>query len=250
MSGRLRDLTLYRAGWGDGQSLALDVQQIETARDPDVLPNLLRVETSGPLSDLLSWPVRSGCALQCLYSLSPVGRGPVTLRSAEAVEGGNSDGRVEIEIVKGWPGEPRYWGDRSVHEEEVEAAIHGLAPDDELASLSVPGERDENGGPGARIVRSEDDEAVLFIARSREESSILWGVVDRLCDTGVLLRCTSEPSSPGDSRMAASSFRRTDKAAPRVTRWLGGYGTRSQRAIEGRSGTPWPVVDRWREVSP
>ena len=232
-----------------GQSLDLDVDRIELELDPDTLPNLLRVEAGGPLSDLVSWPSRSGCALQCLYSLSPEGGGPTTLRSAEAVERSRNPEEVEIELVRGWPGEPHYWGNRSVHEEEVEAAIHGLTPDDELLLLSVPGERDARGGSGARILKSEDDTAVLFIARSLEEAKVLSGVVDRLCDTGVLVRGASDASSSAGSQMVGASFERTDKRAPLVTRWLGGYGTRCQQAIEGRDGAPWPVPDRWRGAS-
>ena len=250
MSGRLLDFTLFRAGWGRGQSLELDVQQIETERDPEILPNLLRVKASGPLSHLVSWPSRSGCALQCLYSLSPMGQGPATLRSAEAVGGSSGDETVEIELVQGWPGEPHYWGNRSVHEEEVEAAIHGLMPDDELALLSVAAGRAAHGGARTRIVKCEDDAAVLFIACSLEEASILSGVVDRLCDTGVLVRCASEASSSADSQMVGARCQRTDKGAPRVTRWLGGHGTRSQQAIERRGGALWPPPDRWRGVSP
>ena len=250
MSRRLLDFTLYRAGWGKDQSLDLVVQQIEMECDPEILPNLLRIEATGPLPHLVSWPSRSGCALQCLYSLSPMGRGPATLRSAEAAGRSSDDETVEIELVQGWPGEPHYWGNRAVHEEEVEAAIHGLAPGDELTSLSVPAERDARGGSRTRIVKSEDDAAVLFIARSLEEASILSGVVDRLCDTGVLVRCAGEDASPADSQLVGARCRRTDKRAPRVTRWLGGHGTRSQQAIERRGGTLWPAPDRWRGVSP
>ena len=250
MSRRLLDFTLHRAGWGKGQSLDLDVEQIEVVHDPEILPNLLRVKASGSLSDLVSWPSRSGCALQCLYSLSPVGDGPTTLRTAEAVERRSNTEEIEIELVSGWPGEPHYWGNRSVHEEEVEAAIHGLVPDGELVLLSVPAERDARGGSRARILKSEDDAAVLFIAHSLDEASILSGVVDRLCDTGVLVRSTSDASSLEGSHMVGTNFHRTDKSAPMVTRWLGGYGTRSQQAIERRDGAPWPVPDRWRGVSP
>lgn len=132
----------------------------------------------------------------------------------------------------------------------MEAAIHGLAPGDELTSLSVPAERDARGGSRTRIVKSEDDAAVLFIARSLEEASILSGVVDRLCDTGVLVRCAGEDASPAGSQLVGARCRRTDKRAPRVTRWLGGHGTRSQQAIERRGGTLWPAPDRWRGVSP
>ena len=69
MSKKLIDFTLNRAGWGDGQSLDLDVGQIETMRDPETLPNLLQVTANGTLADILSWPERSGCALQCQFAL-------------------------------------------------------------------------------------------------------------------------------------------------------------------------------------
>ena len=249
MSRRLLDFTLHRAGWGKGQSLDLDIDRIELAGDPEILPNLIRVEASGPLTDLVSWPSRSGCALQCLYSLSPEGGGPTTLGSAEAVGRISKPEEVEIELVRGWPGEPHYWGNRSVQEEEVEAAIHGLAPDDELLLLSIPGEHDARGGSGARILKSDDDKAVLFIARSLDEARVLSGVVDRLCDTGVLVRGASDASSSAGSLMVGASFQRTDMSAPRVTRWLGGYGTRFQQAIEARDGAPWPVPDRWPGAS-
>ena len=241
---------MCRAGWGRGQSIDLDVGQIEVARDPEVLPNLLRVSASRLPPDFLSWPSRSGCALQCLYSLSPAGRGPTTLGSAEAVKRSSNTEEVELELVSGWPGDPHYWGDRSVHDEEVEAAIHGLLPPGTIILLSVPGEHDPNGRPRARILKSEDDAAVLFIAHSLEEAQILSGVADRLCDTGVLVQCTSDASSLKDTRMIGTSFRRTDKSAPLVTRWLGGHGTRSQQAMERQDGSPWPIPDRWRGVSP
>lgn len=250
MNRRLLDFTMCRAGWGTGQSLALDVGQIEVACDPDVLPNLLRVKASELPPDFLSWPSRSGCALQCLYSLSPVGRGPTTLKSAEAVKRSGNTEEVELELVSGWPGEPHYWGNRSVHDEEVEAAIHGMAPSAEIVLLSVPGERDPNGKPCARILKSDEDAAVLFIAHSLEEARILSGVADRLCDTGVLVQCRSDASSLKGTRMVGTSFRRTDKSAPVVTRWLGGHGTRSQQAMERQDGSPWPVPDRWHGVSP
>ena len=176
MSKRLIDFTLNRAGWGNSHSLDLDVRQIEAARDPETLPNLLRVTANGPLADILSWPERSGCALQCQYELSPVGsNNPETLMTAEAVKRSCSGETFEIELVKGWPGEPHYWGNRSVHEEEVEAAIHGMAPNGELQLLSVPAERDTHDTRRARILESRDDEAVLFIARLLEEAGIPFG---------------------------------------------------------------------------
>ena len=246
---RLLDFTVCRAGWGKGQSLDLDVDQIEVAQNPENLPNLLRVGAGEPLSDFVSWPSRSGCALQCLYSLSPVGGGPTTLRTAEAVMRSSNTDEVEIELVSGWPGEPHYWGNRSIHDEEVEAAIHGLMPDGEFVLLSVPAERDTQGRPRARILKSEDDAAVLFIAHSLDEASILADVTDRLCDTGVLVRCTSDASSLDGTQLVGTSFRRADRSAPLVTRWLGGHGTRSQQEMERRDRSPWPVPERWRGVS-
>ena len=250
MNRGLLDFTMWRAGWGRGQSLALDVGQIEVACNPEVLPNLLRIKASELPPGFLSWPSRSGCALQCLYSLSPIGRGPTTLRSAEAVKRSSNTEEVELELVSGWPGEPHYWGNRSVHDEEVEAAIHGLVPAGEIVLLSVPGERDPNGKPCARILKSDEDTAVLFIAHSLEEARILSGVADRLCDTDVLVQCASDASSLKGTRMVGTSFRRTDKSAPVVTRWLGGHGTRSQQAMERQDGSPWPIPDRWHGVSP
>ena len=246
---RLLDFTVCRAGWGKGQSLDLDVEKIEVVQNPEILPNLLRVRTSEPLSDFVSWPSRSGCALQCLYSLSPVGGGPTTLRTAEAVMRSSNTDEVEIELVSGWPGEPHYWGNRSVHDEEVEAAIHGLMPDGEFVLLSVPAEHDTQGPPRARILRSEDDAAVLFIAHSLDEASTLANVTDRLCDTGVLARCTSDASPLDGTQLIGTSFRRTDRSAPLVTRWLGGHGTRSQQEMERRDRARWPVPERWRGVS-
>ena len=251
MSTRLIDITLNRAGWGNGQSLDLDVRQTEAARDPALLPNLLRVEANEPLGEFLSWPQRSGCALQCQYALSPIGRDhPRTLMTAEAVKRSGSADLFEIELVKGWPGEPHYWGNRSVHEEEVEAAIHGMAPNSGLQLLSIPAERDTNDTPRARILQSRNDTAVLFIAGGIEEARVLAGVVERLCDTGALVQCTNEDYPLEGSSMAGTEYRRTDNDPPLVTRWLGGHGTRSQQAFEQRIGVPWPVPVRWSGVSP
>ena len=127
---------------------------------------------------------------------------------------GNAE-EVGVELVSGWPGEPHYWGNRSVHDEEVEAAIHGLAPSGRIVLLSVPGEQDPSGRPRARILKSEDDAAVLFIAHSLEEAWTLSGVAERLCDTGTLVRCTSDPSSRKGTRMIGTNYRRTDKSSPR-----------------------------------
>ena len=149
MSKELIDFTLNRAGWGNSHSLDLDVRQI-VVRDPETLPNLLQVTATEPLADILSWPERSGCALQCQYALSPVGGNhPETLMTAEAVKRSCSGETFEIELVKGWSGEPYYWGNRSVHEEEVEAAIHGMAPNGELQLLSFPTERGTYNQPQA-----------------------------------------------------------------------------------------------------
>ena len=250
MSKKLIAFTLNRAGWGDGQSLDLDVRQIETVRDPETLPNLLRVTASGPLADILSWPKRSGCALQCQFALSPVGVDhSKTLMTAEAVKCSCRGETFEIELVEGWRGEPHYWGNRRVHEEEVEAAIHGMAPNGELQLLSFPTERDTYDRPRARILKSKDDTAVLFIASTLEEARILSGVVERLCDTGGLVH-TGEVHPPDSSSIVGAKYRRTDKKAPRVTRWLGGHGTRAQQAIEQRIGTHWHVPERWSGVSP
>ena len=247
MSKKLIAFTLNRAGWGDGQSLDLDVGQIETVRDPETLPNLLRVTTNGPLADILSWPERSGCALQCQFALSLVGG--EKLMTAEAVKCSGRGETFEIELVEGWRGEPHYWGNRRVHEEEVEAAIHGMTPNGELQLLSFPTGRDTYDRPRARILKSKDDTAVLFIASTLEEARILSGVVERLCDTGVLVH-TGEIHPPDSSSIVGAKYQRTDKKAPRVTRWLGGHGTRAQQAIEQRIGTHWHVAERWSGVSP
>ena len=245
MSKRLIDFTLHRAGWGKGHSLELEIRQIAAAQDLEVLPNLLQVAADEPLADILSWPERAGCALQCLYSLRPVGgHGPTMIRTAEAVKRCTCGKTFEIELVEGWPGEPHYWGNRSVHEEEVEAAIHGMAPNAELQLLSVPAERATDDTPRARILKSGDDTGVLFIASSLEEARILAGVVERLCDNDVLTQYTGEVYPLDGSSMAGDEYRRTDKKAPPVTRWLGGHGSRSQQAVEQRAGAPWPVPVR------
>ena len=250
MSKKPIDFTLNRAGLGNGQSLDLDVGQIETVGDPETLPNLLRVTANGPLADILSWPERSGCALQCQFALSPVGGdNPKTLMTAEAVRYSCRGETFEIELVEGWRGEPHYWGNRQVHEEEVEAAIHGMAPNGELQLLGFPTERDAYDRPRARILKSRDDTAVLFIASTLEEASILSGVVGRLCDTAVLVP-TGEVHPPDSSSLIGAKYRRTDKKAPLVTRWLGGHGTRAQQAIEQRIGAHWHVPERWPGVSP
>ena len=251
MSRRLTAFTLSRAGWGNSHSLDPNVRQIETACDPETLPNLLRVKADAPLAAMLSWPGLSGCALQCQYEIGPVDRGgSVTLMSAEAVQRGRSGKTFEIELVNGWRGEPYYWGSRPVHEEEVEAAIHGLAPNDDLQLRRLPAGRDTHDAPRARILESRTDTAVLFVAVSLEEAGILSGVVERLCDTGALVQCTDEVYPLEGSSLTGTEYQRTDKPAPLVTRWLGGHGTRSQQAQEQRSGAPCPLPIRWSGVSP
>ena len=250
MSKKLIDFTLNRAGWGDGHSLDLNGGQIETAGDPETLPNLLGVTATRPLVDMLSWPERSGCALQCQFALSPVGGdNPQTLMTAEAVKYSCSGETFEIELVDGWRGKPHYWGNRRVHEEEVEAAIHGMVPNGELQLLGFPTERDTYDRLRGRILESKDDTAVLFIANTLEEASILSGVVERLCDTGVLVH-TGEVHPPANSSLVGTKYQRTDKKAPLATRWLGGHGTRDQQAIEQRIGAHWHVPVRWSGVSP
>ena len=248
MSKELIDFTLNRAGWGNSHSLDLDVGQIKPVLDPETLPNLLQVTATEPLADILSWPERSGCALQCQYALSPVGGNhPETLMTAESVKRSCSGETFEIELVKGWSGEPYYWGNRSVHEEEVEAAIHGMAPNGELQLLSFPTERGTYNQPQARILKSKDDTAVLFIATQPEEANILSGVVERLCESRVLVH-TREVHPPDSSSLVGANYQRTDKKAPLVTRWLGGHGTRAQQALEQRIGAH--VLERWSGVSP
>ncbi|MXY23787.1 MAG: hypothetical protein F4Y45_04595 [Acidobacteria bacterium] len=245
MTSRLTSFLLNRAGWGDRHSLELDVQQISVARDPGKLPNLLWLPPTERLDDILSWPDRSGFALQCIYELAPVGADhPSTLMSAEAVRWSGRGDVLEIELVEGWRGWPRFWGNRDIHEEEVEAAIHGMAPDSTLQLLSVPPGRDATGAPRARILESDDDPAVLFVGRLPADATILAGVVARLCETGALAQSTNE-IPPLDGRLTRTRFRRTDKAASRITRWLGGYGPRDQQWVEQRTGVPWPSPQRW-----
>ena len=64
MDRKLTDLALYRAGWGDN-SIALDDDlTTEPADVIDSLPRLTRVRCTRGLADFLSWPDRSGRALQ------------------------------------------------------------------------------------------------------------------------------------------------------------------------------------------
>ena len=207
MSKELIDCTLNRAGWGDSHALDLDVRQVKAARDPETLPNLLRVTATEPLADILSWPERSGCALQCQYALRPVGsdKPRETLMIAEAVKHSCRGETFEIELVDGWRGEPHYWGNRRVHEEEVEAAIHGMAPTGELQLLSVRAGRDTSDTPRAQILQSKGDTAVLFIAIQPEEAKILSGVVERLRESSVLVH-TGEVHPPDSSSMGGSNY--------------------------------------------
>ena len=64
MDRKLTGVALYRAGWGDN-SIALDDDlTTEPADALDALPRLIRVAWTPVLADFLSWPDRSGCALQ------------------------------------------------------------------------------------------------------------------------------------------------------------------------------------------
>ena len=251
MNQTLTDCRLSRAGWGES-SLDLDVSRIEVAGDLEGLPNLLRVRMPpDELAHMLSWTDRSGCAVQCQFAFEPAGRpGYGTLKTAEAVRRTVTATATEIELVDGWRGEPFYWGNRDVQEEEVEAAVHGLAIDDDLHLLSDPNERDADGVPRAVILRSEQDQAVLFTAHSLPESTILSGVVRRLQETGILVQTGAEQPPAAGAWLARTPYRRTDKEAPRVTRCLGGHGTRAQQAFEQRTGGPWPVVRRWQGAQP
>lgn len=251
MSNRLIDFTLNRAGWGDGQSLTLDVREIKPERDPGSLPNLLRVKASKPLADILAWPGRSGCALQCQYAVALVGRdGSRGLMTAEAAKRSGNGETFEIELVKERSFEPRFWGNRSVHEEEVEAAINGMAPKSALQLLCIPAELGAGSTLRARILKSPDDTAVLFIAHTMDEAEILSGVVERLRDTGAVVQRTGEIYPFAGSSMAVTEYERTDKPAPWVTRWLGGPGTRWQQAMELLPGASWPQPERWPGASP
>ncbi len=133
MDRKLTDLALYRAGWGDN-SIALDDDlTTEPADVIDSLPRLIRVRCTRGLADFLSWPDRSGRALQCLFQIEPVGRpGSSRLMAAEAVRRASRADACEIELVDGWRGEPYFWGNRSLHEEEIEAAVHGMPPGADL----------------------------------------------------------------------------------------------------------------------
>ena len=143
--------------------------------------------------------------------------------TAEAVKYSCRGETFEIELVEGWRGEPHYWGNRRVHEEEVEAAIHGMTPNGALQLLSFPTGRDTYDRPRTRILKSKDDTAVLFIASTPEEARILSGVVERLCDTGVLVH-TGEVHSPDSSSIVGAKYQRTDKKAPRTQRRSIGHG--------------------------
>ena len=246
MDRKLTDLALYRAGWGDNSITLDDDPTTEPANALDALPRLIRVAWTPELADFLSWPHRSGCALQCLYRIEPVDRrGSTRLMAAEAVRRTTSADACEIELVDGCPGEPHYWGNRQLHQEEIEAAVHGMLANAELQVLSVPAlDSDNTGRP--RILKSEDDPAVLFIAHSPQEAGILSRAVERLHDTGMLIQVAGEEHPMKGSALARTRYARTDKQAAMVTRWLGGHGTRAQQPVERRS-SPWPAVRRWQD---
>ena len=246
MDRKLTDLALYRAGWGDN-SIALDDDlTTEPADVLDSLPRLIRVRRTRGLADFLSWPDRSGRALQCLFQIVPVGRpGSSRLMAAEAVRRASRADTCEIELVDGWRGEPYFWGNRSLHEEEMEAAVHGMPPGTDLQLMSVPAPHDDD-ARRARILKSDGDKAVLFIAHSPQEAAILSGAVERLQEAGMLTQVAGEEHPAQGTALARTRYARTDGQAPTVTRWLGGHGTRAQQAVEGRSSR-WPAVRRWRD---
>ena len=170
---------------------------------------------------------------------------------AEAVKYSCSGEMFEIELVDGRRGKPHYWGNRSVHEEEVEAAIYGMAPNGELQLLSVRAERDTYDTPRARILQSKDDTAVLFIAIQPEEAKILSGVVERLCDIDVLVQQTGEVYPPDSSSMVGAKYQRTDKKAPLVIRWLAATApARSWRSGLEPTGTSRSVGQECRHDAP
>ena len=170
--------------------------------------------------------------------------------TAEAAKWSGNGETFEIELVKERSFEPRFWGNRAVHEEEVEAALNGMAPKNALQLRCIPPELDARSALRARILKSPDDTAVLFIAHTLDEAEILSGVVERLRDTGALVQRTGEIYPFAGSSMAVTEYERTDKPAPRVTRWLGGHGTRWQQAMELLPGAPWPQPERWPGASP
>ena len=165
--------------------------------------------------------------------------------AAEAVRRASSGGTCEIELVDGWRGEPHYWGNRPLQEEEIEAAVHGMLPDTDLQLLSVP-TPDDDDASRARILKSDGDRAVLFIAHSPQEAIILSGAAERLQEAGMLIQVAGECHPAKGSALARTRYARTDGQAPTVTRWLGGHGTRAQQAVERRSSR-WPAVQRWRD---
>ena len=246
MDRKLTDLALYRAGWGDN-SIALDDDlTTEPADVLDSLPRLIRVRRTRGLSDFLSWPDRSGRALQCLFQIVPVGRpGSSQLMAAEAVRRASRADACEIELVDGWRGEPYFWGNRSLHEEEIEAAVHGMPPGADLQLTVVPAPHDDD-ARRACILKSDGDTAVLFIAHSPQEAAMLSGAVERLQEAGMLTQVAGEEHPVQGPALARTRYARTDGQAPTVTRWLGGHGTRAQQAVERRSSR-WPAVQRWRD---
>ena len=246
MDRKLADLALFRAGWGHN-SLALDDDlTTEPADALDALPRLIRVRCTPALADFLAWPDRSGCALQCLYQIEPVGRrGPTRLMAAEAVGRATSAGVCELELVDGWRGEPYFWGNRPLREEEIEAAVHGMPTDTDLQLLSVPAAHDDD-ARRARILKSDGDAAVLFIAHAPQEAAILSGAVERLREAGMLIQVAGEEHPVQGSAVTRTRYARTDGQAPTVTSWLGGHGTRAQQVVERRSSR-WPAAQRWRD---
>lgn len=246
MDRKLTDLALYRAGWGDNAIGLDDDLATEPADALDALPRLIRVGRTPALAAFLSWPDRSGCALQCLYRIEPVGRrGPTRLMAAEAVRRATGADVCEIELVDGWPGDPHYWGNRPLHEEEIEAAIHGMPPDTDLQLIGVPAPHDDD-ARSARILKSDGDRAVLFIAHSPQEAAVLSSAVERLQKTGMLIPVAGEEQPMQDRAVTRTRYARTDGQAPTITRWLGGHGTRAQQAVERRSSR-WPAAQRWRD---
>ena len=246
MDRKLTDLALYRAGWGDN-SIALDDDlTTEPADALDALPRLIRVRRTRGLAEFLSWPDRSGYALQCLYQIEPVGRlGPARLMAAEAVRRATGADVCEIELVDGWPGDPHYWGNRPLHEEEIEAAVHGMPHDTDLQLIGGPAPHDGD-AVRASILKSDGDRAVLFIAHSPQEAAILSGAVERLREAGMLIQVAGEEHPVQGSAVTRTRYARTDGQAPTVTSWLGGHGTRAQHVVERRSSR-WPAAQRWRD---
>ena len=130
-------------------------------------------QDSEPLADMLLWPERSGCALQCQYAVTSSGRNAShTLVAAEAVKRNGNGEMFEIELVEGWLQVPRYWGNRCLHDEEVEAAVYGMASNGELQMLSIPADHDSYDAP--RPTESQVRcAAVVVQCATTEEARIL-----------------------------------------------------------------------------